>query len=131
MGKKPEDILYPQGLTVERYNEIMNALAGEKEKGYLKRLYGYVEYDKIESVQTKEDLREKFANVEKLNTMYSLKGIMSKLEQSRLTETLQTIGYTTEMRAEDNALVGFADESKSDNFTISISTRWKMGVVRG
>jgi len=121
MGKKPEDILYPQGLTVERYDEIVNALPGDKEKGYMKRLYGYVEYDKIESVQTKEDLRAKFANVQEINTMYSLKGIMSKLEQSHLTEALQTIGYTTDMRMADNTLVGFTDDAKSDNFTISIS----------
>jgi hypothetical protein len=129
MGKKPEDILYPQGLTVARYDEIMQALPGDSEKGYIKRLYGYVEYDTIDSVQTKEDLRAKFDNVIELNTMYSLKSNMSKLEKSHLTETLQTIGYTAEMRMEDDALVGFEEENKSENFTISVSYTLENGAL--
>lgn len=127
MGKKPDEILYPTGLTVDRYNEIMKALPGEKERGYMKRLYGWVEYDKITSVQTKEDLRKKFAKVEELNTMYSLKDILSKLEINSLTKALKTIGYTVEMRKQDNALVGFAEEDESVNFTISVTYRLEHG----
>ncbi len=135
MGKRQEELLYPAGLTEERFQALLDQMPSDKERSYLKRMYGHVDLTAIPSAQQRDDLKAKFTELDPDlgGKMYALKSLLSKLEQKNLKATLESAGYTAEMRAADEAAVGYAGSGDSDDsFTLAIDYTLENGslVVR-
>lgn len=132
VGKKHEEVLYPAGMTEARFQEVLDLMPSDKERSYLKRMYGRVDLATIESLQQREDLKKRFTKLdpELGGILYALKSLLSKLEQKNLKAAVESAGYTMDMRDEDEAAVGYAYAiGSSENFTLAVSYTLEDGAL--
>ncbi len=128
IGKKPEIVLIPSGLTEARYEELLTQLASDADVAYIKRMYGRVDLSTITSVQQVENLNNAYSKLKDLGgIMYTCKNL-SKLESKKLTTALTAGNYTPELRAEDEEAVGYTGGTPvGDSFTFAVSYRLENG----
>ncbi|HAL74292.1 MAG TPA: hypothetical protein DCM45_04255 [Clostridiales bacterium] len=132
MGKVLAETLYPVGMTEARFTELSAQMASDKDRNYLKRMYGRVDLTTIESLQQREDLKKTFAKLdtELGGVMYVLKSMLSKLEQKNLTTALQNAGYAFEIRQADEAGVGYTGGADTqENFVFSVTYKLENGTL--
>lgn len=122
IGEKQEQVLFPAGITEERFTVLLTQMATEQDQAYLKRMYGRVDLTTISSGQQRENLKKTFykLDTELGGVMYALKSQLSKLEQKKLTAALQNSGYTMENRDSDEESVGYTGRKENtENFIFS------------
>lgn len=130
MGKVVQPTLYPAGMTEARFEELSATAASDKDRSYLKRMYGRVDLTTIKSMQQREDLMADFLLLEEElgGIMYSRKGILSRLEQKNLTTLLENAGYTLEQKELDEQGVGYAAARDGlQNFELEVTYRLDRG----
>ncbi len=117
-GKLKKIQIYPEGLTEERYNEILAQLdaadsTGKSSKG-LAQYYSRVDASTLTGIAL-SNTKERFSKVEELGVVYALKTNPSPLIQKKLLGYFNSIGYTMDDREQDHDSVGYADELKNTN----------------
>ena len=75
-GKVTKRPLYPQALTAERFQEILDSL-DETERNNMKRYYTEVNYRAVTEPQDLKKLKELYAKIEEVEKLYSLKPALS------------------------------------------------------
>lgn len=127
-GKKLSVPLYPQAMTVEKFDEILGKLTSS-EQYKLKRYYSLVDMETLkDKPQEKKNIEEKYANANELGQMRVLKNSPSTLEKKYMVEFMEKAKFTMEDKNEQENLVGYVkDEGTTNYFTVSIQYTLKDG----
>lgn len=96
-GQVVKTPLYPQVLTKERFDELLEGLT-KAEQNNMKRYYLEVNYDTVTDQQALKNLEEQYTKIKEVQHIYALKQSPSALETNRITEYFTKLEYTQEMR---------------------------------
>lgn len=112
--------IYPQAFTAERFREITGSLS-DQDRGNMERYYLEVNYDTVKDQQALKDLKDKYARIDEVKHIFTLKQSPSPIETNRITQYLTELGYTSEDREIDHYSVGYTDPERSrGNFIIPV-----------
>lgn len=119
-GQVVKTPLYPQVLTKERFDELLEGLT-KAEQNNMKRYYLEVNYDTVTDQQALKNLEEQYTKIKEVQHIYALKQSPSALETNRITAYFTKLAYTQEMRDADHAAVGYTDPDKAKgNFLLPV-----------
>ena len=120
-GQVVKTPLYPQVLTKERFDELLEGLT-KAEQNNMKRYYLEVNYDTVTDQQALKNLEEQYTKIKEVQHIYALKQSPSALETNRITAYFTKLAYTQEMRDADHAAVGYTDPDKAKgNFLLPVN----------
>ena len=113
-GQKQKVYLAPQAIPAGRFEQdLLPRVESTADSAFLRRVYGRISLDEVESVQTRDSLLERFPKLEEMD-IYVLKNTPSKLELEKIETVLSGIGYTPEDREADQTACGYLDTSSND-----------------
>lgn len=119
-GQVVQTPIYPQVLTRDRFNELIADLT-TAEQNNMKRYYLEVNYDTVTDQQALKNLEELYTNIREVQHLYVLKQSPSALETNRITQYFTKLNYTSEMRQQDHAAVGYTDPDQAKgNFQMPV-----------
>ncbi len=127
-GKKQNLPLYPQAMTVEKFDEILNSLKSTSDQYKFKKYYSLVDMKTIDDPQTKSAITEKYLKAEELGQLRVLKTSPSAIEKKNVLKYLEGAGFTMEDREAQLEAVGYVDQEGITNYyTVSMVYTLKDG----
>ncbi len=127
-GKKQNVPLYPQAMTVEKFEEILGTLKSTSDQYKFKKYYSLVDLKTIDDPQTKSAITEKYLNAEELGQLRVLKTSPSTIEKKNVLKYLEAAGFTMEDREAQLEAVGYVDQEGVTNYyTVSMVYTLKDG----
>lgn len=127
-GKKVETPLYPQAMTVEKFEEILATIKDSNDQYKFKKYYGVMNLETITDQQTLTAIEEKYVNAKDLGTIRVLKNSPSQIERDNVVKYLTAAGFTEKDRDEQESIVGYVGgDSKTLYYTITVSYTLKDG----
>ena len=127
-GKKKGEVIYPQAMTVEKFDEIKNSLK-KADQYKFGQYYLMVDMDSVkDKPQEKKTILEQYSKAEELGKLRVLKSQMGGQEKKHIIEYMETAGFTRDDKLEQEKLVGYTKKDEKDNyFTVSIQYTLKDG----
>ena len=130
MGKLTKTPLYPQALTVERYDEIYNKLESKDQRKF-KTYYSIADFSALTDAAARDTLISSYANIESLGKIYVFKSSPTSLIVKNNLAYFASVGYTWEDLEKDNALVGYqAPAAGSNNVYLPVEYTLENGEVQ-
>ena len=130
MGKLTKTPLYPQALTVERYNEVYNQLAAKDQRKF-KTYYSLADFSTLTDSAARETLLTNYANIEALGQIYVFKSSPTSLIVKNNLAYFASIGYTMADLAADHELVGYqAPAAGSNNVYLPVEYTLENGALQ-
>ena len=127
-GKKQNVPLYPQAMTVEKFDEILATLKSTSDQYKFKKYYSLVDLTTIDDPQTRSTITEKYLKAEELGQLRVLKTSPSSIEKKNVLKYLEGAGFTMEDREAQLEAVGFVDQEGVTNYyTVSMVYTLKDG----
>ncbi len=127
-GKKQNVPLYPQAMTVEKFEEILGTLKSTSDQYKFKKYYSLVDLKTIDDPQTKAAITEKYLKAEDLGQLRVLKTSPSTIEKKNILKYLEGAGFTMEDREAQLEAVGYVDQEGVTNYyTVSMVYTLKDG----
>ena len=114
-GKKQNVPLYPQAMTVEKFDEILATLS-KSDQYKFKKYYSLVDIKTVDDPQTKAVIAEKYLNAEELGQIRVLKTSPSTIEKKNVLKYLESAGFTMEDREAQLEAVGYVDQEGVTNY---------------
>jgi len=124
-GRRRKIPVLPMALTQERYEEIFEKFEKKEDSDHFARMYRKVDLSAVTSIQSRQDLIERYNNLIDLEIIYTLKSNPSSLELRRIETYMNSIGYNIEDRFSDHEFVGFEDEAGRQPF-FSLNIEYKL-----
>ena len=115
-GKKQNIPLYPQAMTVEKFEEILATLKSTSDQYKFKKYYSLVDITTIDDPQTKTAITEKYLKAEEIGQLRVLKTSPSTIEKKNILKYLEGAGFTMEDREAQLEAVGYVDEEGVTNY---------------
>ena len=114
-GKKPPIPLYPQAMTIEKFEEILKTIKDSGDQYKFKKYYGLMNLDTVDKSDknTIDAIKEKYTKAEELRQLRVLKNSPSRLELKNITKYLTEAGFTEADRVEQEKLVGYVEPEKT------------------
>ncbi len=125
-NKKKSETLFPQCLTIEKYDEIMEQL-DTSEQSRFKTYYLPIDMAKLKGA-SKTSIEESFAKADEVGTFRKLKDAPSTTVSNNITSYMEKVGFTKDDKAEQENALGYqGEEGKTNYFTVSIQYTLKDG----